>query len=131
MPIFGVNDPDWREQVEEAFKRGISVSLMPRPSNRWELRSAILGLAAKLLELGFLQVYLQVEGVKWYPHGFAARLQMRKAIQSLIYNYIQFIKETVMYCAKSMYQGGRIVCADDADYSSYSDLGLRCLECGE
>lgn len=36
-----------------------------------------------------------------------------------------------MYCAKSMYQGGMIVCADDADYSSYSRLGLRCLECGE
>ncbi|PSB36608.1 hypothetical protein C7B69_04420 [filamentous cyanobacterium Phorm 46] len=30
-----------------------------------------------------------------------------------------------------MYQGGMIVCADDADYSSYSRLGLRCLECGE
>jgi hypothetical protein len=44
---------------------------------------------------------------------------------------IQFIKETVMYCAKSMYQGGRIVGSDDADYGSYSDLGLRCLECGE
>jgi hypothetical protein len=52
-------------------------------------------------------------------------------LSSRIYNYIPFIKETVMYCAKSMYQGGRIVCADDADYSSYSDLGLRCLECGE
>lgn len=36
-----------------------------------------------------------------------------------------------MYCAKSMYQGGMIVCADEADYSSYSLLGLRCLECGE
>jgi hypothetical protein len=82
MPILGVNDPDWREQVEEAFKRGISVSLMARPSSRCELRSPILGVAAKLLELGFLQVYLQVEGVKWYPHGFAASLQMRKAIQS-------------------------------------------------
>lgn len=43
---WGVNDPDWREQVEEAFKRGISVSLMARPSSRCELRSAILGLAA-------------------------------------------------------------------------------------
>lgn len=52
-------------------------------------------------------------------------------LSSRIYNYIQFIRETVMYCAKSMYQGGMIVCADDADYSSYSNLGLRCLECGE
>lgn len=60
------------------------------------------------------------------PQGYR-----RKRLSSGIYNYIQFIKETVMYCAKSMYQGGMIVCADDADYSSYSRLGLRCLECGE
>lgn len=36
-----------------------------------------------------------------------------------------------MYYAKTMYQGGTIVCADDANYSSYLDDGLLCLVCGE
>lgn len=76
-----VHDPDWREQVEEAFRQGRSVSLIARPSGRCELKSAILALAAEPLELGFLQVYPQIEGVQRHPHGFAARLRVREAIQ--------------------------------------------------
>ncbi|WP_026733541.1 competence protein CoiA family protein [Fischerella sp. PCC 9605] len=34
-----------------------------------------------------------------------------------------------MYYAKSILDGGRIVCADDADYSFYLEEGLVCLEC--
>ncbi len=76
-----VHDPDWREQVEEAFRQGGSVSLMARPTGRRELKSAILSLAAEPLELGFLQVYPQIEGVQRHPQGFAVRLRVREAIQ--------------------------------------------------
>lgn len=36
-----------------------------------------------------------------------------------------------MFYAKAMYQGGTIICADEAGYNSYKKLGLRCLVCGE
>jgi hypothetical protein len=38
-----------------------------------------------------------------------------------------------MFYAKAMYQGGAIIVSADEklDYSSYTELGLRCLECGE
>lgn len=34
-----------------------------------------------------------------------------------------------MYYAKSIYLGGKIICAEDTDYSSYLEYGLVCLEC--
>lgn len=76
-----VHNPDWREQVEEAFRQGRSVSLIARLSGRCELKLAILRLAAEPLGLGFLQVYPQVEGVQRHPRGFAARMTMREAVQ--------------------------------------------------
>lgn len=36
-----------------------------------------------------------------------------------------------MFHAKSMYNGGIIIAADEVNYSDYKILGLRCLECGE
>jgi hypothetical protein len=36
-----------------------------------------------------------------------------------------------MFYAKAMYQGGIIICADEAGYDSYKKWGLRCLVCGE
>ncbi len=36
-----------------------------------------------------------------------------------------------MFYAKSMYNGGIIIAADEVNYSDYKILGLRCLECGE
>jgi len=38
-------------------------------------------LAAEPVELGFLQVYPQVEGVQWHPRGFVVRLRVRVARQ--------------------------------------------------
>lgn len=76
-----LDDPDWRKQVEEAFKRGVSVSLMALSNARGELKSTILSLAAEPLELGFLQVYPHVEGVQRHPRGFAVRLRVRETLQ--------------------------------------------------
>lgn len=76
-----LDDPDWREQVEDAFKRGASVSLIARPDAIRALKSAILGLAAEPVDIGFMHVYPQVEGVQRHPRGFAVRLQVREAIQ--------------------------------------------------
>jgi hypothetical protein len=75
-----LDDADWREQVEEAFKRGVSVSLIARPNTRGDLKSAILGLAAEPMELGFLQVYPQVEGVQRHFRNFTVKLRVREAI---------------------------------------------------
>ena len=76
-----LDDPDWREQVEDAFKQGVSVSLIARPDARADLKSAILGLAAEPVDIGFLHVYPQVEGVQRHPLGFAVRLRVREAVQ--------------------------------------------------
>jgi hypothetical protein len=73
-----LDEPDWREQVEEAFKQGASVSLIARPDARGDLKSAILSLAVEPMELGFLQVYPVVEGVQRYPRGFGVRLRVRE-----------------------------------------------------
>ncbi|MEH2285025.1 MAG: hypothetical protein V7K90_27530 [Nostoc sp.] len=76
-----LNEPDWREQVEEAFKQGASVSLIAPPDARGDLKSAILSLAVEPMELGFLQVYPLVEGVQRYPRGFGVRLRVRETVQ--------------------------------------------------
>ena len=75
-----LDEPDWREQVEEAFKQGASVSLVATDA-RGDLKSAILALVAEPMELGFLQVYPVVEGVQKHPQGFAARLRVREVVQ--------------------------------------------------
>ena len=76
-----LHDADWREQVQTAFQHGASVSLIARPDAKKELKSAILGLVAEPIELGFLQVYPQVEGVQRHTSGFAVRLRVREALQ--------------------------------------------------
>ncbi|MFK0729636.1 MAG: hypothetical protein ACFKPT_17680 [Gloeotrichia echinulata GP01] len=76
-----LNEPNWRQQVEEAFKQGASVSLIARPDARGDLKSAILSLAVEPMELGFLQVYPLVEGVQRYPRGFGVRLRVRETVQ--------------------------------------------------
>ncbi|MBD2525623.1 protein DpdJ [Nostoc sp. FACHB-133] len=76
-----LNEPNWREQVEEAFKQGASVSLIAPPDARGDLKSAILSLAVEPMELGFLQVYPLVEGVQRYPGGFGVRLRVRETVQ--------------------------------------------------
>ena len=68
-----LDDPDWREQVEEAFQEGVSVWLIARPDARGELKPVVLGLAAEPGEFGFLQVYPHVEGVQRHPRGLAVR----------------------------------------------------------
>nr|WP_265338629.1 protein DpdJ [Nodularia sp. LEGE 04288] len=76
-----LDDPDWREQVEEAFKHSASVSLITPPDGRDNLKSAILSLAVEPMELGFLQVYPVVEGVQRYPRGLGVRLRVREVLQ--------------------------------------------------
>lgn len=71
-----LDEPNWREQVEDAFKQGISVSLIACPNARGDLKSAILSLAVELMELGFLQDRL-VEEVQHNLRSFAVRLRLR------------------------------------------------------
>lgn len=76
-----LDEPDWREQVEDAFKQGASVLLIARPDTRGDLKSAMLSLAVEPMELGFLQVYPLVEAVQRYPQGFGVRLRVRETVQ--------------------------------------------------
>lgn len=76
-----LDEPDWREQVEDAFKQGASVSLIAPPDARENLKLAILSLAVEPMELGFLQVYPLVEAVQRYPQGFGVRLRVRETVQ--------------------------------------------------
>jgi ribosomal protein L16 Arg81 hydroxylase len=70
---------DWREQVETIFQQGRSVLLVS--SQRQVLTSAILELLAEPIELGFLQVYPQVEGIQRDARGFGVRVTVREGIQ--------------------------------------------------
>ncbi|MDF5739192.1 MULTISPECIES: hypothetical protein [unclassified Nostoc] len=76
-----LDEPNWQEQVKEAFKQGVSVSLIAPPDARGDLKSAILSLAVEPMELGFLQVYSVLEGVQTYPQGFAVGLRMWETVQ--------------------------------------------------
>ncbi|MUG96498.1 hypothetical protein F7734_30820 [Scytonema sp. UIC 10036] len=76
-----LDETNWREQVEEAFRQGGSVFLIARPDAREDLKAAILSLAVEPVELGFLQVYPMVEGVQRHSQGFAVRLQVREMVQ--------------------------------------------------
>ncbi|WP_334692795.1 hypothetical protein [Nostoc sp.] len=77
-----LDEPDWQEQVEEAFKQGVSVSLIAPPDDaRGDLKSAMLSLAVEPMQLRFLPVYSVLEGVQTYPQGFAVGLQLRKTVQ--------------------------------------------------
>ncbi|QXE25870.1 putative helicase [Richelia sinica FACHB-800] len=76
-----LDEPDWREQVEDAFKQGASVSLIARPDAQGDLKSAILSLAVEPMEVGFLQVYPAVEGVQRHLLGFAVQLRVRETVQ--------------------------------------------------
>ena len=79
--IVYLDKPDWREQVEEAFKQGASVLLIGNADRKEDLKSAILDLVVKPMELGFLQVYPLVEGVQQHPQGLAVRLRVQEAVQ--------------------------------------------------
>ncbi|PAX60539.1 protein DpdJ [Brunnivagina elsteri] len=79
--IVYLDQPDWRKQVEEAFTQGTSVLLIANCDRKEDLKSAILDLVVKPMELGFLQVYPLVEGVQRHSHGFGVRLRVREAVQ--------------------------------------------------
>ncbi|MEH2453385.1 hypothetical protein [Nostoc sp.] len=60
--------------MEEAFKQGVSVSLIAPPDARGDFKSAILILALEPMEVEFLQIYPVIEGMQRYPRGFVVGL---------------------------------------------------------
>jgi hypothetical protein len=76
-----LDDPNWREQVADGFRQGVSVLLIALFDAREDLKSAMLSLAVEPMELGFLQVYPLVEGVQRHTQGFAVRLRVREVVQ--------------------------------------------------
>ncbi|MEH2007565.1 hypothetical protein [Nostoc sp.] len=56
-----LDEPNWQEQVKEAFKQGVSVSLIAPPDARGDFKSVILSLALEAMEVEFLQVHPVME----------------------------------------------------------------------
>jgi ATP-dependent helicase Lhr and Lhr-like helicase len=79
--IVKMEEPNWREEAEQALRTAGVVSLMARLSDRQALKQAILQLMAQPLDIGFLNVYPVVEGFRRNAHGYIARLRIREAVQ--------------------------------------------------
>jgi superfamily II DNA or RNA helicase len=72
---------EWMEQVTDALSRRGSVRLIAEPTKRRELRDAVLQLAAQPLEIGFLHLHPQVDGIRSLPDGVSVILRLREALQ--------------------------------------------------
>jgi hypothetical protein len=76
-----LHDPNWREQVEDAFRQGMSVSLIAQLHTREALKLAMLDLVSEPINIGFLQLYPQLEGIHKHFFSFIVRLHLREKIQ--------------------------------------------------
>jgi hypothetical protein len=72
---------DWRGIVLEALKVQGAARLTARAEQSSALKAAILSLAVEPLEVDFLHLYPQVEGVEYGDEGFTVSLQLPEAIQ--------------------------------------------------
>lgn len=76
-----LEDPEWRLKATDALARHGVVRLVADATNREALKQALLDLAVKPLDVGFLHLYPRVEGLKRTPYGFSATLDIREAVQ--------------------------------------------------
>lgn len=76
-----LNDANWRTRVAEALAQSGAVSLVAQSVERERLKRAILDLVAEPLEVGFLHLYPQIEGVQREDHSLSVRLSLREVVQ--------------------------------------------------
>ncbi|HKR14512.1 MAG TPA: hypothetical protein VJT15_20770, partial [Pyrinomonadaceae bacterium] len=76
-----LEEQDWREQVTRRLEQKGVVSLFAKAENLSNLKLALLDLAGNPIQLGFLQLYPQVEGFFREPRGYVTRLKLREAVQ--------------------------------------------------
>jgi hypothetical protein len=76
-----LEEPDWLEQVTTALARDGTVRLVATAARRGNLRGAVLQLAAQPLEIGFLHLHPQVEGIRRRADVLSVTLRLREAVQ--------------------------------------------------
>jgi hypothetical protein len=76
-----LEDQDWKEQVTRRLEQEGIVSLYAKADSLSNLKLALLDLAGEPVQIGFLQLYPQVEGFFRDPYGFVVRLKLREAVQ--------------------------------------------------
>lgn len=79
--IVKLEEPNWREQVDQALRTVGTVLLTAQLSDRHALKQAALQLMTKPVDVGFLNVYPVVEGFRRTTQGYDVRLRIREAIQ--------------------------------------------------
>ncbi len=79
--IVKLEEPNWREQVDQALRTTATVSLMARLTDRQALKQAASQLMTEPVDVGFLNVYPTVEGFRRTLQGYIIRLRIREAVQ--------------------------------------------------
>jgi ATP-dependent helicase Lhr and Lhr-like helicase len=79
--VVKLEEPNWREQVDQAMRTMGAVSLMARLTDRQALKQATLQLMTEPIAVGFLNVYPVVEGFRRTTQGYTARLRIREVVQ--------------------------------------------------
>jgi hypothetical protein len=76
-----LHEPDWLRRVSTALARDGVVRLVAPAAQRGDLRGAVLHLAAQPLEIGFLHLHPQVDGIRRRADVLSVTLRLREAIQ--------------------------------------------------
>jgi hypothetical protein len=76
-----LEEADWQEQVNEALRTVGNASLSARLTSRQALKSALLKIMMEPVDIGFLNLYPAVEGMRRTSQGYVARLRIREALQ--------------------------------------------------
>ena len=79
--VVHLSDPGWKEEVTRLLKGAGTARIATPVGEAPRLRRAIAELAAIPLEVGFLHVYPQVQGVWRGANGLMVELYLREAIQ--------------------------------------------------
>lgn len=79
--LIKLEEPNWQEQVNEALRTAGTASLRARLTSRQSLKNALLAITIEPVDVGFLNLYPAVEGMRRTSQGYVARLRIREAVQ--------------------------------------------------
>jgi len=80
-PLVDLESPAWRDRVLEGLRALRSARLTAKVEQRDALRDALLSLAVDPLEVEYLHLYPQVDGVDYTGTSFVVALGLREAVQ--------------------------------------------------
>jgi hypothetical protein len=81
VPLIQLEGINWRDQVLDALKVHGAAQLTGRPEQGAALKAAVLSLAVQPLEVDFLHLYPQVEGIEYAGAQITVSLNLPEAIQ--------------------------------------------------